>query len=112
MCVLTLRIFPQILACVLANLCKFEEGEGGDVLVEWVNALNRWLRITLWNKEPDDVSLARSDELLWKFQKASEKIAHLRKNKNKEVISTGWNLPKMGQMALFVPATVRNGHPE
>lgn len=92
-------------------MCRFE-GEGGDVLVEWVNALNRWLRITLWNKEPDDVSLAESDRLLWKFQEASERIAHLRKNKKKEVISTGWNLPKMGQMGLFVPATIRNGHPE
>ena len=101
----------QILPAILANVCKFE-GDRGDVLVDWVTALLEWLLKTVWNKRPDDLSLRESDEALWKFQDASDKVAHLRKNEKKKQILTGWNMPKMGQMALFVPATIRNGHAE
>lgn len=101
----------QVLACLLANLCK--DDKKGDILVEWVNALNRWINITLWNKEPDDLSLEESDRLLFAFQDASEAIAHLRISpKTGEAVKTGWNIPKMYQLSLFKPATIRNGHPE
>lgn len=100
----------QVLPCLLANLTA--DSPKDDHLVHWVVALLRWIYETCWNKKPDDDSLIRSDELLFAFQDASEKIVHFRKNKAGEVKTTGWNMPKMACMATFRPATVRNGHPE
>lgn len=66
--------------------------------------------MTLWNKEPDDVSLQESDRLLFEFQDACDATGHLRKGvKGNEL---GWALQKMFQLALFKPATIRNGHAE
>jgi hypothetical protein len=101
----------QVLTCLLANLCK--DDKKGNILVKWVNALNRWINITLWNKEPNDLSMEESDRLLFAFQDASKAIAHLRISpKTGEAVKTGWNIPKMYQLSLFKPAKIRNGHPE
>jgi hypothetical protein len=100
----------QVLPCLLANLTA-DSGKD-DHLVHWVVALLRWLFKTCWNKRPDDDSLIRSDELLFAFQDASEKIVHFQENKAGETKTTGWNMPKMACMATFRPATVRNGHSE
>jgi hypothetical protein len=96
----------QVLACLLANLCK--DDKKGDILVEWVNALNMWINITLWNKEPNDLSLEESDRLLFAFQDASEAIAHLRISpKTGKAVKTGWNTLKVYQLSLLKPATIR-----
>ena len=102
-------VLQQILACGLAGLCV--DPVKGDILVEWVNALNRWINVTIWNKTPNDLTLAELDKLLFKFQDPSEAIAHLRKNPKGDTL--GWDgVPKMGQLAFFVPTIIRVGHTE
>jgi hypothetical protein len=91
--------------CLLANLCK--DDKKGNILVEWVNALNRWINITLWNKDLDDLSLEELDRLLFAFQDAPEAIAYLRISpKIGKAVKTGWNISKMYQLSLFKPDTI------
>jgi hypothetical protein len=90
---------------MLANLTT--DNPKKDILVQWLLALLRWMEGTLWNKEPDDASLEESDRLLFAFQKASDRIAHLRKGMAGNVIKSGWKMPKMFETPLFRPATKR-----
>jgi hypothetical protein len=82
----------QVLPLMVVGLCRIG---GSYALAEWAVAMAEWVHHTFWTPEgaQDDDTLAKSNELLYVFEKKCDAIAGLH--------ASNWNFWKMHETSKF-----------